>query len=48
MSIKKVFAVIILSMMVLPAFADYQEVECTTQAVFSENSCNQCFTGSEK
>jgi len=28
-----------------PSFAAYDEVECSTDPVFSENSCNQCFTG---
>ena len=26
-----------------PVFSAYEEVECSTDVVFSENSCNQCF-----
>lgn len=48
MSIKKIIVAFVLTMIAVPAFADYQEIECSTQAVFSENSCNQCFTGGEK
>lgn len=40
---KKIFVSILLLMITIPSFAAYNEIECSTNAVFSENSCNQCF-----
>ncbi len=30
------------------AFADYKEIQCTSDAAFEANSCNQCFEGESK
>jgi len=45
---KKLLITVSLLAVATPSFAGYTEVECSTDAVFSANSCNQCFTGWEK
>jgi hypothetical protein len=42
---KKILLTVSLLAVTTPSFAAYTEVECSTDTVFSENSCNQCFTG---
>lgn len=47
--IKKALSVITLSLLSVTTYASYEEIECTTDSVFSEYSCNQCFDwGSKK
>lgn len=41
--ILSIFAIALMSL--ASAGAAYEEVECSTQWVFSENSCDQCFNG---
>jgi len=41
--LKKLIAIISLFAIVTPWYAAYEEIECSTDTVFSENSCNQCF-----
>lgn len=45
---KKLLAVTALLAVTSPLHAAYEEIECTTDPVFSENACNQCFTGGSK
>ena len=45
---KKILVTVSLLVVATPSFAAYDEVECSTDPVFSENSCNQCFLGWEK
>ncbi len=46
---KKLLITVSLLAVATPSFAAYTEVECSTDAVFSENACNQCFDwGSKK
>jgi hypothetical protein len=40
---KKLIVLISLLVIATPTYAAYEEIECSTDAVFSENSCNQCF-----
>jgi hypothetical protein len=40
---KKLLITVSLLAVATPSFAAYTEVECSTDAVFSENACNQCF-----
>lgn len=40
---KKLLAIFTLCAIATPSFAAYEEVECSTDPVFSEYSCNQCF-----
>lgn len=40
---KKLLAIISLLAIATPSFAAYEEIECSTDTVFSENACNQCF-----
>ncbi len=40
---KRLLAVISLLTIATPSFSAYEEIECSTNPVFSENSCNQCF-----
>jgi hypothetical protein len=42
---KKILVTVSLLLVTTPSFAAYDEVECSTDPVFSENSCNQCFLG---
>jgi hypothetical protein len=42
---KKILVTVSLLVVATPSFAAYDEVECSTDPVFSENSCNQCFLG---
>lgn len=44
---KKILAVLIFVAMT-GSVAAFEEIECSTDAVFQENSCNQCFTGGSK
>jgi len=44
MSAKKLLISFVLLTMVTPAFG-YEEIECSSDAVFSANSCGQCFDG---
>lgn len=41
--LKKLLVIVSLLVITTPSFAAYEEVECSTDAVFNENSCNQCF-----
>lgn len=46
MKIQKTLAVLLLGFFaVANTYAAYPEVECSSDAVFSENACNQCFDG---
>ena len=45
---KKILVLISLLLVTMPTFADYEEIECSTDSVFLENSCNQCFEWGEK
>ncbi|MFK7780281.1 MAG: hypothetical protein QM490_03960 [Candidatus Gracilibacteria bacterium] len=45
---KKLLVFISLLMITLPSFSAYNEIECSTNPIFSENSCNQCFDGNSK
>lgn len=45
---KKLLAVISLLAISTPSFAAYEEIECSTDKAFSENSCNQCFDWGSK
>ncbi|MFC1797770.1 hypothetical protein ACFLY2_00885 [Patescibacteria group bacterium] len=45
---KKLLVMISLLVIATPSLYAYEEVECSTDAVFSENTCNQCFTGGNK
>lgn len=40
---KKLLVTVSLLVVATPSFAAYEEIECSTDPVFSENSCNQCF-----
>ncbi len=40
---KSLFAATIVALSVWSASAAYKEIQCTTDPVFSSNSCNQCF-----
>jgi len=40
---KNILVLISLLAIATPSFAAYEEIECSTDTVFSENSCNQCF-----
>ncbi len=42
-NLKKILAIVSLLVVTTPSFAAYEEIECSTDTVFSENSCNQCF-----
>lgn len=44
MKSKILLAVLLAVSLITPTFA-YQEIECSTDLAFSENSCNQCFKG---
>ncbi len=49
MNTKQILASIILfAVSMTSASAAYPEIECSTDAVFSANSCDQCFDGSQK
>jgi hypothetical protein len=41
--VKKLLVSVSLFVMTVPSFAAYSEIDCSTDPVFSENSCNQCF-----
>lgn len=45
---KKLIILISLSVIATPSFAAYTEIECSTDTVFTENSCNQCFNWGDK
>jgi len=45
---KKLLITVSLLAVATPSFAAYTEVECSTDAVFSENACNQCFEWGSK
>ena len=45
---KKLFVLVSLLLIAMPTFADYEEIECSNDSVFLENSCNQCFEWGEK
>lgn len=45
---KKLLVLISLLSLVAPSYAAYEEIECSTDVVFSENSCNQCFDWGSK
>lgn len=45
--LKKLLLVSLLLAIVTPVSA-FEEIECSTDTVFSENSCNQCFDGGNK
>lgn len=45
---KKLLAVVSLLAISTPSFAAYEEIECTTNKAFSENSCQQCFDWGSK
>lgn len=40
---KKLLVLTSLLVIATPSFAAYEEVECSIDTVFTENSCNQCF-----
>ena len=40
---KKLLIITSLLAVVTPSFAAYEEVECSTNEVFNQYSCNQCF-----
>ena len=41
---KKLLFIVSFLVITTPSFAAYDVVDCSTDPVFSENSCNQCFT----
>ncbi len=41
--IKKILTILSLCIIAIPSFAAYEELDCSSDPVFSENSCNQCF-----
>ena len=45
---KKLLVTATLLSIVTPTFAAYEEVECSTDPVFNQYSCNQCFNWGEK
>ncbi len=45
---KRLLITVSLLALVTPSFAAYTEVDCSTDSVFSENSCNQCFDWGSK
>jgi hypothetical protein len=40
---KKLLVATSLLLIATPAFSAYEEIECSVDTAFSENSCNQCF-----
>ncbi len=45
---KKLLAVLSLLAISTPSFAAYEEIQCSTDKAFQENSCNQCFDWGSK
>jgi len=45
---KKLLVIVSLLVIATPSYAAYEEIECSTDSVFSENSCNQCFNWGSK
>jgi hypothetical protein len=45
---KVLLSSIITLALVTTTFAGYSEVSCSTDSVFAENSCTQCFDGGVK
>ncbi|MBT3853679.1 hypothetical protein HOF65_07070 [bacterium] len=41
---KKLLAILSLLVVSTSSLSAYEEIECSTDTVFSEYSCNQCFT----
>jgi hypothetical protein len=40
---KKLLVILALFAISTPSFAAYEEVDCTVDPAFKQNSCNQCF-----
>jgi len=38
-------SIVLLALVTSTASAEYKEVSCSTDSVFAENSCTQCFDG---
>lgn len=45
---KKILVISSLALIASPSFAAYEEIECSVDTVFTENSCNQCFDWGKK
>jgi hypothetical protein len=48
MNKKMVFSVIVVASFLVPSVLAYEEIDCSSDVVFGQNSCNQCFNGGSK
>jgi hypothetical protein len=42
---KKILVLTSLLTITVPSFAAYNEIDCSSDPVFTQNACNQCFDG---
>ncbi|MCP4523362.1 MAG: hypothetical protein GY828_04020 [Candidatus Gracilibacteria bacterium] len=48
MKLKKILTTILLTVLIVTPVYGYESLECSSDPVFSKNSCNQCFKGNKQ